>query len=291
METVSYSMAHLAALVPYPPRDANKYTRGRLVCAVGCDRYPGAAVLASRGAEVMGAGYTQVVTDASVAGHVRAANPSVVVSVWPDVDPAQLPSAREGHPCAYVVGSGYDAGDSITKIRTRLVLENAQAPVLLDAGSLDAATSQKLRDILERRARDGFANVFTPHGGEAARMARPLGIETDDAPELARQLARAYCGTVMLKGPVTYVCDGETVVRMDEGTAALAKAGTGDVLAGMTGALLAQGLSPLDACVLGATLHALAGQEAAKCLTDICVRAEDVVASIPQALMRLAQAG
>ena len=92
----------------------------------------------------------------------------------------------------------------------------------------------------------------------------------------------------MVKGPDTFVSDGEGVVRVTEGTAALAKAGTGDVLAGMLGALLAQGLDPLDASVLAVTLHARAGRIAADRLTTISVTAEDVAAAIPLAIRSVA---
>lgn len=289
MKAITYPLAKLAALLPYPAPSANKYTRGRLVCAVGSAKYPGAACLGARAGEYMGAGYTQVITEASVAPYIHAASPSVVVTEWDDVDPSSLPAAREGHPCAYDVGSGYDAADAMAKIRTRLILENAQAPVLLDGGSLDVASGQKIRDILADRAASGLVNVFTPHGGEAARLAAPLGILTEDPTELAYELAKAYSGTVMVKGSITYISDGESVVLMEEGTQALAKAGTGDVLAGMTASLLAQGLAPLDACVLASTLHAFAGRIAAERLSTICVRAEDVIAAIPKAIYKLDQ--
>ena len=85
----------------------------------------------------------------------------------------------------------------------------------------------------------------------------------------------------MVKGPVTYLSDGEQTVRMAHGTPALAKAGTGDVLAGMTAALLAQGLDPFEASVLGAELHARAGLAAAARWS------EDVVACIPDAIAEL----
>ena len=71
---------------------------------------------------------------------------------------------------------------------------------------------------------------------------------------------------------------------MDRGTSALAKAGTGDVLAGSVGALLAQGLSPRDAAALGCALHAEAGRTAAAALTDICVAAEDLITYLPDAI-------
>lgn len=289
MNASTYSRATLAALLPYPAEDMNKYTRGRLICAVGSAKYPGAACLGACAGEYMGAGYTQVITEAAVVPYLHAASPSLVVTDWDDVDPASLPAATEGHPCAYDVGSGYDATDAMAKIRTRLILENAQAPVLLDGGSLDVASGQKIRDILADRASKGFANVFTPHEGEAARMAAPLGIATENQGELAYNLAKAYSGTVMVKGPKTCISDGESLVLMDQGTQALAKAGTGDVLAGMTASLLAQGLMPLDACVLASTLHAFAGRIAAERLSNICVRAEDVIAAIPKAIYKLDQ--
>ena len=92
-----------------------------------------------------------------------------------------------------------------------------------------------------------------------------------------------------LKGPVTFIAapDGTAEV-MDRGTSALAKAGTGDVLAGMIGALLAQGLDPRDAAALGCALHAEAGRAAAAAFTDICASAEDLVTFLPEAIRAIA---
>ena len=90
-----------------------------------------------------------------------------------------------------------------------------------------------------------------------------------------------------MKGPVTYASDGDEIVRMAHGTPALAKAGTGDVLAGLVGALLAQGANALDAAVLGAELHARAGRVAAARLTDVAVIAEDVLEAVPRAIAEL----
>ncbi len=83
--------------------------------------------------------------------------------------------------------------------------------------------------------------------------------------------------------------DGNDVVVVTEGTPALAKAGTGDVLAGVIGALLAQGTGALDAAVLGATLHARAGRLAEVRLTSIAVAAEDVIEALPAAIAELAR--
>ena len=93
--------------------------------------------------------------------------------------------------------------------------------------------------------------------------------------------------TALVKGPKSFISDGEIVAVMGEGTPALAKAGTGDVLAGMIGALLAQGLASFDACVLAATLHARAGRLAASELTERCVVAEDLPRYLPLVVREL----
>ena len=93
--------------------------------------------------------------------------------------------------------------------------------------------------------------------------------------------------TALVKGPKSFISDGETTAVMDEGTPALAKAGTGDVLAGMIGALLAQGLAPFDACVLAATFHARAGRLAASELSERCIVAEDLPRYLPLVIREL----
>ena len=103
----------------------------------------------------------------------------------------------------------------------------------------------------------------------------------------AQLLADAYAATVVLKGPETVVARGSDTYLMDKGTPALAKAGTGDVLAGIIAAFLAQGISPVQAAVLGARLHADAGNEAARRLGVVSVIPEDVIDCIPAAIREL----
>lgn len=136
----------------------------------------------------------------------------------------------------------------------------------------------------------GYLRDFPAYAGKAQDGACGSGAGLfSGPPSLARELSLAYGAVVILKGPDTYISDGAQVVAMRRGTPALAKAGTGDVLAGVVGALLAQGIAPLDACVLGSTLHAEAGRLAAAELTDICVVPEDVIAYLPQAVRVVGQ--
>lgn len=286
----AYDAERLAALLPGPASDVHKYSRGKLVVIGGAAAYPGAACLAAAASQRMGAGYTEVLCAPESVSTVRAFRPSLVVRSWEALAPSSFAAARSGRPVAYAVGGGFDAADDASEAKrlVRRALKHAHAPLLVDGGGLATLASDKGRRLMRRRFVNGWPTVITPHAGEAARLAAPLELPTNDQGELARLLALAYGAIAVVKGPDTFISDGDEVVRVDEGTAALAKAGTGDVLAGMLGALLAQGLDPLDASILAVTLHARAGRLAADRLTAISVIAEDVVAMIPAAIRSVA---
>lgn len=207
------------ALYPTPTAESDKYSRGVLGLMAGSTQYPGAAVIATSGALAGPIGMLRYVGPDTVAAAVRAQHPEVV--------------AGEGRVQAWAIGSGLGDELDIDKIRELL---DAEEPVLLDADGLKA-----LDDSGDR------TNVLiTPHAGELARL---LGVERHqvEAERLkhARQAAERFDVTVLLKGSTTVMVapDGQTRVNTNAG-AWLATAGAGDVLAGLTGALLAGGLSP-----------------------------------------------
>ncbi len=300
--TPGRSNEDLAALLPFPAAEANKYTRGHLSLVAGSAAYPGAACLAATGATRAGAGYTEVFCAGKSMITVRSWMPSLVVRDWRTWHPARLEAPKPGHPTACVIGCGFDPEDSAPEPLVMETLRTFPGPVLIDGGALALlATPTGLRLAAERAAAtpgstgEGGAAaagplVLTPHGGEAARLARGARLPSfgSDTPALAVAIARAYEAVVVLKGPVTYIATADgTVEVMDRGTAALAKAGTGDVLAGILGALLAQGLAPTDAAALGCALHAEAGRAAAEALTAISITAEDVANALPAAIRSL----
>ncbi len=278
--------AALAALAPWPDPQANKYTRGKLSLVAGAAAYPGAACLAGAAAERAGAGYTEVFCAGESLLAVRSFRPSLVARDWREWHPARQEARRSDRTGACVIGCGFD-GDARQRELVAETVRAATGPVLIDGGAIGLMADKAGQRLARERAERGVGPlVLTPHGGEAARLAR--GAELEGAlggPELACALARAYRALIVLKGPITFIADAEGIVEtMDRGTAALAKAGTGDVLAGIIGALLAQGLAPRDAAALGCALHAEAGRAAAQELTEICVSAEDVIAALPQAI-------
>lgn len=287
---MGFTIGRAADLLPFPASDTHKYARGKVVVVAGSPRYPGAAVLAARAAQRMGAGYVEAVVSAPAVLPVRIAGSSLVVSDRDEWDPLVLESSP-GRPLAVLVGCGFDAaGDAGECSRLlRLALDRAACPVVVDGGALGLAACDEMRRALRLRAGRGFATVLTPHAGEAALLAEAAGLPGDflsDPPwRSCERLAQAYSAIVCLKGPDTFVSDGSETYAIDQGGPELAKAGTGDVLAGMAAALAAQRQDDVFRAVATAvSLHAEAGRLAADDRTSIGVIPEDVVEKLGAAI-------
>ncbi|QIK65426.1 NAD(P)H-hydrate dehydratase [Nocardioides sp. HDW12B] len=250
-------------LLPVPSPSAHKYTRGVVGVRAGSDRYRGAGVLSVAGAASGLAGMVRFVPAGAGGGQgpgvvdlVQAAHPEIVVG--------------EGRVQAWVVGSG-GGEDAAEQLREAC---RDGVPVVVDADAL-AEVSGPL----------GVPAVLTPHAGELARM---LGVERQEveADQLAhaRQAAERYDAVVLLKNRHTLAAHPDGRVRVTTvGPPWLATAGAGDVLGGLVGALLAAGLSPLDAASVGSWLHgaaaAFAGRggpltasDVARAIPDVCAR-------------------
>ena len=252
--------ADVRALLPRADRESDKYRRGVVGVAAGSAQYTGAAVLCVGGAVRGGAGMVRYVGDDPPADLVRRRWPEVVVG--------------EGRVQAWTVGSG--GGDGAAA-RLKAAFE-ADVPVLVDADALPALPGNRARRT---------ALLLTPHAGELAKL---LGAERDDVEarrlEHARRAATELDAVVLLKGSTTVVAAPDGRVRVNPtGTPALATAGTGDVLAGLCGALLAGGLDPFDAGSVGAWLHGLAGRLAAD--GGAPISAHDVLDALPGAFRAL----
>ncbi|MEV7117818.1 NAD(P)H-hydrate dehydratase [Kitasatospora griseola] len=244
--------ADVAALLPVPGTESDKYRRGVVGVAAGSTRYPGAALLAVAGALRGGAGAVRYTGHA--AEEVVRRHPETLIS---DAGPA-----RAGRVQAWVVGPG--GGDG-AEYALREALDT-EVPVLADADAL-TELARLGPDLLAGRP---APTLLTPHAGEAARLLAGVGEHTDAETVAARRLwaarliAARYGATVLLKGSTTVVADPEGTVRVNAtGTGWLGTAGSGDVLSGLAGSLLATGLTPLDAASTAAHLHGLAGRHAA----------------------------
>lgn len=280
-----YSKADLAELLPYPAETAHKYSRGKMVIAAGSYAYPGAACLCAHASQKVGAGYTEVFTDAHNIALLLSSRPSLVVRSFEQFNPEEAFAPH--YPGACVIGPGFDVSDPLVESVCQKAIVGCEKPLVIDGGALSLISSEQVREQLQDRQEKGRVSILTPHDGEAARLLAFLDCLSDDRVVKAQTIARAFGALVVLKGHTTMVSDGVHSAELAPGSAALAKAGTGDVLAGMIGGLLAQGLKPFDACVLAVSLHGLAGTVAAEQSSVISVCAEEVIDAIPFAIEKI----
>ncbi|CAA9293954.1 MAG: NAD(P)H-hydrate epimerase / ADP-dependent (S)-NAD(P)H-hydrate dehydratase, partial [uncultured Corynebacteriales bacterium] len=254
--------ADVAALVPVPGPGDDKYTRGVVGVAAGSATYPGAGVLCTGAAVRGGAGMVRYAGTA--AEHVRSRWPEAVVT-------AGKPS-EAGRVQAWVVGPGMGTDDAAAGLLRDVLAQDV--PVLVDADGLTLLAAEP--DLVRRRT---APTLLTPHDREFARIAGPVGADRVGA---ARRAAADLGVTVLLKGTATVVAEpGGRAYVNPTGTPWLATAGSGDVLSGLGGALLAGGLPAVEAGAVAAYLHGLAGTLAAH---GASTTAAGVLAALPAAL-------
>jgi hydroxyethylthiazole kinase-like uncharacterized protein yjeF len=301
----------IEAMLPRPTAESDKYRRGVLGLLAGSDRFTGAALLATGGAVHGGAGMVRLVTFHGAASAVRQVHPEVIITELAGATSIRSESSAYNPPAggrdgdtprfpddvgrvqAWAAGSGMGTDDAAAERLAGILA--TPLPVLVDADGLTVLARHP--ELLPRTA----PTLITPHAGELGRLlgADPADIEARRL-EHARRAAAQLGLCVLLKGSTTVVAtpdEAEPVLVNTTGTPWLATAGTGDVLAGLAGALLAQGLPPAEAAIAAAYLHGLAARIAAagsarRPLDDdwqpeAPIGAADVAAAISQAFRTL----
>ena len=261
--------------LPRRRRDAHKGTFGTVLVVAGGDGMLGAAVLAATAALRGGAGLVQV----AVPGALRSAM-AIAVPCATSIDRGDRPTVRAALAAASAVVVGPGLGATATTRRlVRDVLRDSCAPVVLDADALNVLAP--LRRPLVAKA----PLVLTPHPGEAARL---LGTDTTEVQRDRLAALQALVGrsgaVVVLKGSGTLVGDERRWFHNRTGNPGMATGGSGDVLAGLLGAFLAQGLSPFDAACLAAHAHGKAGDRVARRLGQAGLIASDLPLAIAEVL-------
>lgn len=267
--------------VPGRRVDDHKYTAGYVAVLAGSRAYPGAAWLAGRAAYRTGAGYVRLLMSAGAAEAVRGRLVEMVLAEvgegdFLDAAAPVLDVLVDPRVGAAVIGPGLGRESATGAAVKRIVLESA-TPAVLDADGLFAFAGA----AGELAGRPGL--VLTPHVGElAVLLGEPTAHVAAAALQAARAAARTTGQVVLLKGSSTVIASPGGEVRVvTQGPPQLASAGTGDVLSGIVGALLAKGLEPFEAAYAGAWIHAEAGSLCAE--TDPQgVLAGDLVETIPE---------
>ena len=279
---LSFDDADIAALLPVPGPESDKYRRGVLAVRAGSAPYRGAAVLTVGGALRTGVGM------------VRYAGPEPVVdqvlSRWPEavaeaIDPLSSARLDPGRASAVVIGPGRGTRPGNAD-ELRVVLES-DLPVLADADAITVLADGTLADLVRERP---APTLLTPHAGELARL-----LGTERAKVEARRLehvtraARELDCAVLLKGSTTLIAHpGSPVAANATGTPLLATAGSGDVLSGVIGALMASGLPAVEAAVCGAHVH---GRAAVLARGGAPISASDLTGALPAAFADVRGAG
>jgi hydroxyethylthiazole kinase-like uncharacterized protein yjeF len=259
---------------PWPRVDAHKHARGRLIVVSGDAWSTGAARLAARGGLRIGAGLVTVFSPREALA-VNAAHLEAVMLRGFDTD-LELETGA-AHVDAAVIGPA--AGVSETTLLNVLALARTGAALVLDADAITVFRDdpEELFSVLDRD------DVLTPHPGEFERLFKGMLAASPERITAARKAAERAGAVVLLKGPDTVIAapDGRAAVNVN-GAPWLATAGSGDVLAGFTGGLVAQGMESFEAACAAAWIHAEAGD-----LHGPGLIAEDLPGLAPAVLRRL----
>ncbi|HEX2558575.1 NAD(P)H-hydrate dehydratase [Phenylobacterium sp.] len=276
--------------LPKVTDDADKESRGRVLVAGGGAQVAGAVLLAGVAALRTGAGKLQIAAPASFAVQLAVATPEALVHGLPETAGGELaPEAADGleqavSRCnAVVIGPGLLDAASAGELALRL-LSPEGPPMVIDAAAMPALADAP------HRATDGHGRlVLTPHAGEMAGLLgrKKTDIAADPLPA-ARELAARLKAVVALKGPETFIVSPDGQAWRNVGACpGLATSGSGDVLAGIIGGLLARGASPAQAAAWGSFLHGECGRRLATRIGPVGFLARELLDEIPRALSEL----
>jgi NAD(P)H-hydrate epimerase len=275
----------VADALPARPADGDKRRSGSLVVVAGSRTMTGAVRLVARAAGRVGAGYVVVAVPRSILPVVQRELDETVFLALPETDagavsPEAVPVVAERLSGVKALAIGPGLGRSPETVSfVRAIVREAEVPSVIDADGLNAFADDP-RAIADRKA----DAVLTPHVGELARL---IGHTPGDACTEGRALASDANATALIKGTRSVIAAPDGAARVNAtGSAALATAGTGDVLTGVIGGLLARGLSPFAAGWAGAYIHGLAGIVAAE-RHGAGVLAGDVAEAVPDAIERV----
>lgn len=259
----------LASLFPRRPRDAHKGSYGHVLCIGGSKGFSGAITMAAKAALRSGAGLVSALVPESIHPLVASVVPEVMVH-------SSLPDATW---TAVLAGPGMGR-TATTREQILHLLETSTIPLVLDADAITVLAEQ-----FDAVPRAQCPVILTPHPGEFAAL---FGLKADEVQEdrigMAKLAASRLNATIVLKGAGTIVAspDGRTAINMT-GNPGMASGGSGDVLAGVTTGLAAQGILPFEAACAAVWLHGHAGDLAAAEQSQASIIASDLIEKLPEA--------
>lgn len=270
-------------MLPDRPEDSNKGTYGRLLVIAGSKGMAGAAYLNAHAAYMTGAGLVRIYTSSDNREILQTLLPEAIITTYEEYNKEELLSLLTWAD-GVCIGSGLGMSKLSEKI-LKTVIEYVKVPCLIDADGLNLLAENKnyLNQMAERRF------VITPHMKEMSRL---TGISVEelkaDRIQILKDFISRYRITCVLKDSRTLIASEEKGIRMNlTGNSAMAKAGSGDVLAGVISGWMVQGKEAEDAAELGTYIHGLSGDLAKFEKGVYSVMARDLIEYISKALMKL----
>jgi len=267
---------YISSLLPQRPLSANKGTFGKVLVIAGSENYPGAAYLCCAAAYRVGAGLVTLVTTYEVKIIVSKKLPEVTFLSY-----SKVFEELEDYD-AFILGPGIGQKDETTKFIKKLI-EKKLAKTVIDGDGLNILSKMdKWWEQLKAEA------VLTPHPGEMSKLTG-LRVEEVQAERVgtAQKFAKKWGQTLLLKGAHTVIVSpsGEVVISPFVNPA-LATAGTGDILAGIIGGLIAQGLKPFDSACVGVYIHGFAAEQIREQIGNAGLLASDLLPVLPKVMKK-----
>ena len=270
-------------MLPDRPEDSNKGTYGRLLVIAGSKGMAGAAYLNAHAAYMTGAGLVRIYTSSDNREILQTLLPEAIITTYEEYNKEELLSLLTWAD-SVCIGSGLGMSRLSERI-LKTVIEYVKVPCLIDADGLNllAENNNYLNQMAERRF------VITPHMKEMSRLTgTPVEELKADRIQILKDFISRYRITCVLKDSRTLIASEEKGIRMNlTGNSAMAKAGSGDVLAGVISGWMVQGKEAEDAAELGTYIHGLSGDLAKFEKGVYSVMARDLIEYISKALMKL----
>ncbi|MBR0141501.1 MAG: NAD(P)H-hydrate dehydratase [Ruminococcus sp.] len=277
---------HLKGFPPERQRDSHKGKFGRVLIIAGSSSMRGAAALAAMGALRSGAGIVQVASVERCIDTVAVIAPEAIYTEMECDDYgymlfddnkkrlAEMVASAD----AVVIGCGMGVTNDTSEI-TKYVVQNARVPVIVDADGINC-----IADDIDILVNKNTEVIITPHPGEMARLLKcDASMINENRITVAEKYAEKFNITVVLKGAGTLVANSRETAANHTGNAGMSRGGSGDVLAGIIGAIAAQGYSCFDASCAGVYIHGLAGDEAEKKLGQEAMLPRDIINNLSDA--------
>ena len=267
--------------MPIREQNSHKGTFGKVLNFSGSKNYIGAAYLSTKSSLKIGAGLSALASEKQIISSVSAMLPEAIYL-----------TRKEGLDkindySVVLIGCGLGQGINAKNLLKKVLKKTKDKPLIIDADGLNLLAGI---DLSPQLFPQGVGEIIiTPHPLEASRLlACSLEQVLENLEESAKELSKKYNCVTVLKTHRTIVCDTDLNIYTNQyGNSALAKAGSGDVLAGIIVGLLAQGMQAFEACKLGVYLHSRSGEIASETLTEYSVLANDLINYIPEAIKKI----